>query len=120
MKIHRSLSIASLLMALAVAAACMGTGDVVADGKAVTGVDVNPDKTTLTKGATLQFQAMVQYANGTSKDVTQDPSTVWNTSDATIASVSATGMVTAVDEGVVDISADYKGAKGDEHFAVTP
>lgn len=120
MKIHQALSLSTMMLVLAVASGCGSTGDVVADGKAVTGVDINPDKTSLTKGATLQFQAVVNYADGTSLDVTDHESTVWNTSDPDIASVTTRGMVTAVDEGVVDISADYKGEKGDEHFAVIP
>jgi len=120
MKTYQSLLTASLLMALAVAAGCLDTSDVVDNGKGVTGVDINPDKDTLTKGTKLQLQAMVQYADGTSKDVTEHSDTVWSTSDPGIASVSADGMVTAVSEGAVDISADYKGEKGDEHFVVTP
>lgn len=120
MKTYRSLFTASLLMVLAVAGGCMGTSDVIDNGKGVTGVDINPDTDTLTKGTKLQLQAMVQYADGTSKDVSEDSDTVWNTSDPDIASVSAGGMVTAVSAGAVDISADYKGEKGDEHFVVTP
>ena len=120
MKIHSTLSLVSLLLAFTITAGCSGTGDVVADGKAVTGVDVTPDQTTMSKGTTLQLKAVVQYADGTSKDVTADESTVWNTSDATIASVTTGGLVTAVDVGAVDVSADYKGEKGNEHFGVSP
>lgn len=113
---------ASLLAGLATSAAC-GSHDnsgVVADGKSVSSVEIGPNKTTMTKGATLQFTATVQYADGTSADVTTDQSTVWNTSEAVVATVSKTGLVTTVSEGIVDITAEYKGATGDEHFAVTP
>jgi uncharacterized protein YjdB len=120
MKLSQSLSIASLLMALGAAAGCMGTSDVSDDGVGVTGVSISPDKITLGTGTTFQFQAMVHYADGTSNDVTHDSVTVWNTSNPTIATVSGSGMVSAINEGLVDISADYKGEKGDEHFAVTP
>lgn len=120
MKLYQSLFAASLLTMLSASMGCGSTSDVVDDGRAVTDVEISPDKDGLTKGSKLQFNAMVKYADGTSKDVTRDASTVWNTSDADIATVTADGMVTAVDEGLVVISADYKGEKADEHFAVTP
>jgi trimeric autotransporter adhesin len=120
MKLFQSLAIASLLMALGAATGCMGTSDVSDDGVGVTGVSIGPDKTTLTTGTTFQFLATVKYADGTSKDVTHDSETVWNTSNPAIATVSDSGMVSAIAEGLVDISADYKGEKGDEHLAITP
>ena len=120
MKYYQPLFAASLFLVLSASFGCGSTSDVVDDGKAVTDVEISPDQDGLTKGSKLQFTAMVSYADGTSKDVTRDSSTVWNTSDADIATVSKDGLVTAVDEGLVVITADYKGEKGDEHFAVTP
>jgi len=120
MKLMQSLFAASLFATLAFGAGCSDTSNVVDDGKGVASVKVGPDKETLTKGTSLQFQATVQYADGTSKDVTSDSDTVWNTSDADLATVSRTGMVNAISEGVVAISANYLGEKGDEEFAVTP
>jgi uncharacterized protein YjdB len=120
MKLYQSLFAVSLFAALFAGSGCGGTSDIVDDGKAVSEVQVTPETTTLTKGATLQFRAMVMYGDGTSKDVTESGDTVWNTSNPRIATVSDTGMVTAISEGVVDISADYKGEKATEQFAVTP
>jgi uncharacterized protein YjdB len=120
MKLSQSLSITSLLMALGAAGGCMGTSDGVDHGVGISGVTIVPNKDALGSGTAFQFQAMVHYADGTSKDVTGDSVTVWNTSDPEIATVSASGMVSAIKVGLVDISADYKGEKGDEHFAVTP
>lgn len=120
MKLHHSLFAASLLTMLSATMGCGSTSDVVDDGRAVTDVEISPDRDGLTKGTKLQLTAMVMYADGTSKDVTRDESTVWNTSDTDVATVSADGMVTAVDEGLVVVTANYKGEKADEHFAVTP
>ena len=120
MKFYQPLFAISLVAALFAGSGCGGTSDAVDDGKAISGVEVNPGATTLTKGAMLQFHAMVKYGDGTSKDVTESSDTVWNTSDPNIATVSEKGMVTGVAEGVVDISAAYKGQKGNDHFAVTP
>jgi uncharacterized protein YjdB len=121
MKLSLSLIGTSFIVILA-NVGCSGSGanNVVDNGKAVSAVDISPDKTTLTKGVSLQFTALVQYADGTSKEVTSDADTVWNTSNANIATVSRTGMVTTQGDGIVDITADYKGATGNEHFAVTP
>ncbi len=120
MKNYQSLFAASLFIALSASFGCGSTSNVVDDGKAVTDVEISPDKDGLTTGTKLQFTAMVKYADGTSKNVTSDSGTVWNTSDADVATVSTTGLVTAVNEGLVVITADYKGEKADEHFAVTP
>jgi hypothetical protein len=68
----------------------------------------------------FQFAATVKYADGTSKDVTDDPDTVWNTSDAALATVED-GLVTTISESLdVNISASYLTEKGEEHFAITP
>jgi uncharacterized protein YjdB len=120
MKYYQSLVAAPLFAVLLASFGCGTTSDVVDNGKAVTDVEVSPDQDGLTKGTKLQFTAMVNYADGTSKNVTSDSGTVWNTSDADVATVSTTGLVTAVHEGLVVITADYKGEKADEHFAVTP
>ena len=120
MKFYQPFFAVSLVAALIVGSGCGGTSDVVDDGKAVSGLDVSPGATALTKGSMMQFHAMVKYSDGTSKDVTESDDTVWNTSDPNIATVSEHGMVTGVSEGVVDISANYKGQKGNDHFAVTP
>lgn len=98
---------------------CSGTLDATNDGMAIADFSITPDKDTLTQGTSLQFHAMLTYADGTEKDVSQDGSTVWNTSNADVATVTD-GMVSAVKEGIVDISADFKGVKANEHFAVTP
>ena len=57
---------------------------------AVTGVTLNKTNTTITVGATEQLTATVAPADATDKNV------VWTSSDATKATVSTSGLVTAV------------------------
>lgn len=115
------LAVVPLFAALVAITGCGSTSDLVDDGKAVADISVTPDMTKLSKGTSLQLHAMLEYADGTSKDVTDSRDTVWNTSDPDIATVSEDGVVTGVGMGVVDVSALYKGElKDNEHFAVTP
>ena len=120
MKLYHPFCAASLFAALFAGSGCGGTSNVVDDGKAVSELQVNPGTTTLTKGAMVQFYAVVIYSDGTSKDVTESDDTVWNTSNPRVATVSDEGMVTGISEGLVEISANYKGEKATEQFAVTP
>jgi uncharacterized protein YjdB len=120
MKLYHSFCAATLFAALFAGSGCGGTSNVVDDGKAVSELQVTPETTTLTRGSTIQFHAVVNYGDGTSKDVTESDETVWNTSNPRVATVTDEGMVTAVSEGLVEISANYKGEKATEQFAVTP
>ncbi len=117
MNIQKALSIATLTLVF-VGAGC--TSDTVIDGKAVTGMDVNSGKPSFPSGSSIQFEAIIQFADGTSKDVTADPATVWNSSDAGVAVVSAAGIVDMQSAGFADVSAEYEGEKGNNRFAVTP
>lgn len=106
------------LFFIALVAGCGGatTPQATDEGKAITSVDINPNETIVDSGKKEQFHATVRYADGTTKDVTNE--VVWNTSAPSVATVSKDGTVTAVKAGVVEISADFKGVKGTEHFAV--
>ena len=69
----------------------------------LTSLAVNPVSDSLMPGATKQFTATGHYSDGSSKDVTS--SVQWSSSDSSIASVSASGMATAVAFGVVTVTA---------------
>jgi len=121
MKLYHTFLATSLFAIMSAALGCGSTSNVVDDDKAVSGLELTPGTSTLTKGASMQFHAMLQYADGTTKDVTESADTLWNTSDPGVATVSEDGMVKGMEVGVVDISADYKGEiKGTDNFAVTP
>ena len=68
----------------------------------VTGITVTPSNQTLKVGETLILSATVVPDNATEKGVT------WSSSDATIASVSETGEVTALKKGKCTITAQTK------------
>lgn len=122
MNLFRSLCVASFLAASIVGSGCGGSDepDVVDDGKTISSVEITTGITTLTKGSSIELRAIVKYADGTTADVTSTDDTTWNTSDPKIATVDNKGHVTAISEGVVDVTVTYKGVKASESFIVTP
>lgn len=71
----------------------------IADPIAATGVSVTPATASLVEGATQQLSAMIEPNDATNKSVT------WESSAPAIATVSTTGLVTAVSEGTATITA---------------
>jgi uncharacterized protein YjdB len=131
MKFPRALFTAPLILALAAGAGCTGTnttsgtgattgGSAAEDGKAIAAVEITPNKDTLSKGTTQQFRAIVRYADGTTEDITNSKDALWNTSEPTVATVTKDGVVIASKEGLVNITVEYKGETGEEHFVVMP
>lgn len=79
-----------------------------AQGKSITALDIPTTTSTLTaSGQTLQLTARVFYSDNSISDVTAQAA--WVSSNASVATVSAGGLVTAVDNGSVGISATYQG-----------
>ena len=72
---------------------------VVNTGTAVTGISLNKSSTSILVGATETLVATVAPAGATNKSV------VWTSSDPGVATVSATGLVTAVKKGAATITA---------------
>jgi len=70
---------------------------------AVTGITVTPDTVTLAPAATQQLTAVVTPADASA------PLVIWTTSDATKATVSSTGLVTAVATGSATITGTVNG-----------
>ena len=70
-----------------------------ADPIAVNSIELNKKDLTLTEGASETLIATVKPDNATDKTVT------WSTSDANVATVDASGKVTAVKEGTASITA---------------
>lgn len=67
-------------------------------GIAVTGVSINEGNQEVAEGKTVQLTATVQPENATIKDVT------WRSSDASVATVNETGLITAAAKGEVTIT----------------
>ncbi|HEX6037009.1 Ig-like domain-containing protein [Longimicrobium sp.] len=78
-------------------------------------VIVNPASATLLDDSTLQLQAVVINAEGDTLNVAVD----WATNNPARATVSATGLVTAVDTGTVQIHATYEGLGGYAAITIT-
>jgi uncharacterized protein YjdB len=70
----------------------------------VTGVSISPPTTTVAAGSTTPLTALVAPANATTKTVT------WSSSAPTVATVSATGVVTGVSAGTAIITATAQGS----------
>ena len=75
----------------------------------VASVSVTPNGATLQPGATLQLSALTRDAGGS---VLSGRAVSWTTSAAGIASVSATGLVTAVAAGTATITATSENVSG--------
>lgn len=73
----------------------------------MTGLTVSPSSSTLLVGQTVQLAASATYDIKPSSDVTS--STTWTSSDTTKATVSSTGLVTAIAPGTVTITGTYGG-----------
>lgn len=92
------------LMLLAGLGSCSDDDDpIVEEPVAVESVALDQTTVTLIEGETLQLKATV------SPDDAEYDGISWSTSDATIATVSNTGLVTAVTEGTVTITAEAGG-----------
>jgi hypothetical protein len=63
-----------------------------------------------TVGTTSQYKAVAGYSDGTSVDITS--TATWSTSNAAVAVVSPSGLVTALTSGVTTITAAYAGSSG--------
>ena len=121
MKLTHILSMAAMLAILPVGVGCGTEDDTGAgDNKTISSLEITTGIDTMTVGDTMQFTAMLKYADGSSENVTDSRETEWNTSDPENATVDEHGMVTAVDEGSVDITAAYKDFKAEESFIVLP
>jgi hypothetical protein len=81
----------------------------------LTGVRVE-GSASVAEGATLQLRATAAYSDGSSRDVSTQAS--WTSSRPSVASVSATGLVTAATTGTTDLSATFQGQTGRHTLAV--
>lgn len=84
---------------------------------------VGPATITLREGETRQYYATGSYSDGTQRDLTLDPSITWYTSFPDIASVSSTGLVTALKAGsgtIAAISSDPTITPASTGLTVTP
>jgi uncharacterized delta-60 repeat protein len=86
------------------------------DPPEITSIAVTPDSASIAVGATKQFKATATMTDKTTQDVTSASN--WSSSDTTIATISASGLVTAVKAGTTTISAT-DGKEGSTVLTVT-
>ena len=112
MRVLRMSSIAVVVGAALFALACGNstTTPTTVSSLAITGVVPSV-------GTTSQFKAMATMSDGTTQDVTTLAS--WGTSNAGIASVSATGVVSGIADGTVVVSATYQSVTGTDQISLT-
>jgi uncharacterized protein YjdB len=82
----------------------------------VASVSVSPTAPSLTVGGTIQLSATTRDANG---NVLTGRTVTWTSSNAGIASVNSSGLVTAVSAGSASISAFSEGQTGSSTVTVT-
>jgi uncharacterized protein YjdB len=87
-----------------------GSTSVTVTSPALTSVTISPTSLNMDVGGTQQLSATATYSNSSSNDITSSSS--WVSSNPLIASVSATGLVTAIGNGNVTITATSSGASG--------
>lgn len=84
----------------------------------VVGLTLDPAEITVTLGGTVQFAALAQLADGSTRDV--EDGTVWESLDPGIAAVDGFGLATALSPGTTTISGTAEGAAGDASLTVLP
>jgi hypothetical protein len=88
-----------------------------ATGQAASGVVVSPQNLSLAAGNTSQLYAAAQDSNG--ELVLEASAPTWSSNGPAVATVSKTGLVSAVSAGQVTVSASLAGATGGSTVVVT-
>jgi len=104
------------MVAVAALAGCSG-GDSVTGPSGAASVEVSPSSGSVDTGGTLQLTAVVKDASGS---VLTGPTVTWSSGSASVATVSAAGLVTGVGAGTVTITAATEGRQGTASITVTP
>jgi uncharacterized protein YjdB len=81
-------------------------------------ISISSSGSTLTTGQTLQLSASGNYSDASIVNLTAQAT--WTSSDSTIATVDANGLVTAVGSGTVQITATLNGVSASASIQVSP
>jgi uncharacterized protein YjdB len=81
-------------------------------------IEVTPSAPTIADGTTLQFVATGLFTDGTDLPLISD--VTWLSSAPAVASISPTGLATAIAPGTTIITAIFQGVTGSATFTVTP
>ena len=80
-------------------------------------IQVTPSGPSITLGENQQFTATAHYSNGSSKDITG--SATWASSNASVGTISGSGLATSRATGSATISATFSGVTGTATLTVT-
>ncbi len=94
------------------------TASITVTALSLTSITVTPASTSLDAGATQQYAASGVFSDGSSADLTN--SVVWASGTTGVATISSSGMVTAVSAGTSSISATSGAVMGSTPLTVTP
>jgi hypothetical protein len=85
--------------------------------KTVTAVAVTPNPASIAMGATQQFTATATYSDGSTANVSS--TAAWTAANADVATISSSGLASAVASGSTTIMASLNGVSGNVPFTVT-
>jgi 6-phosphogluconolactonase (cycloisomerase 2 family) len=103
--IRRPFSLAAVSVVCLLLAACSSGG-----GPQLQHITVSPTSATISVTATQQFTATGYYSDGTNKDLTS--TVAWTSSSTTVATISPSGLATALASGTTMITAAATGTSG--------
>jgi len=86
----------------------------------VTGVTISGNLSFTRVGETSQLTATARLSDGTTKDVSSDPSTRWTSNDNAVFNVSTSGLVTIVEFGSAGVSVVYQNRATGQSVTATP
>jgi trimeric autotransporter adhesin len=83
----------------------------------LTGLTVSPTRVSLLSGGTRQLTASGSYSDGTTRDLTGTVG--WTSADVKVATIDATGLLTAASPGSTTVTATADGTQGSTDITVT-
>jgi Bacterial Ig-like domain (group 2)/FG-GAP-like repeat len=99
----------ALVCCLGLLVSCGGGKSTPPSSPTLQSISVSPSGASVVAGKTQQFSAQGSYSDGTTKALS-GPN--WTTSDSTIATISSSGLLTAVKQGSVTVSATSGSVSG--------
>ena len=110
---------AFIVVAMSVLSACQGSGSETAgnSGPSLVSLAVTPSVTSIAAGAQLPLTATATYSDNTTKNLTS--SATWSSSNTSVATVRASGVVASLSAGSATISASSDGITGSASLTVT-
>jgi FG-GAP-like repeat/Bacterial Ig-like domain (group 2)/FG-GAP repeat len=97
--------------------ACGGGGSKLPAAPTLVSVSVSPQNGSVAAGLTQQYKATGNYSDGTSQTLN---TVTWATSNAAIATVNSSGLVTTIKQGAVNVSATSGTTSSSTPLTVSP